>query len=75
MDRFTNSLHKEKLEIIIVHGVMLSIPHLATSSLASLMICAILLGLVLMVFLTTKMHTYMQTFIMQVQCNDRGSHS
>ena len=66
MDHFTNSAHKEKFEIIIVHGVMLFVPHLATSSLASLTICAILLGLMSMVFLATKMHTYMQTFNMQV---------
>ena len=71
MDRFTNSAHMDKLEIIIVRGVMLSIPILSASSLASLKICASFLGCQ---WLATKIH-YLQTLDMQVQHNDRGSHS
>ena len=56
MDHFTNSTHMEKLEITIVHGVMLSVPNLAASSLVTLTMCAILLGLVSAVFLTIKKH-------------------
>ena len=72
MDRFTNSTHMEMLEIIIVHGVILSNPDSA-SSLASLAICAFLLGLVSTIFLATKMH-YVQTLNRQVQHNDRALH-
>ena len=53
----------EKLEIYIVHGFMLSVPNSAASSLATLTICAILLGLVSAAFLATKQ--YLQALNMQ----------
>ena len=59
MDRFTNSTHMEKLELILVHGSMFSIHNSTTSLLASPMICAILLVLVSAAFLL-KRHFYIQ---------------
>ena len=53
----------ETLEIIIVHGLMFSVPNSATSSLATRTICAILLGLVSAVFLATRKY-YVQTLNM-----------
>ena len=50
----------EKLEIIIVQGGMLSISDSTASSLAGPTICAILLGLVSMVFLATKKQNLQQ---------------
>ena len=66
-DRFTNSAHMEKLELIIVHGSMFSIHNLASSSYDSLMICAILLVLVSTVFLV-KRRFYLRFLNMQMQC-------
>ena len=59
-DRFTNSAHMEKLEVIILHGRMFSIHNLSSSSLANPTICAILLVLVSAVFLT-KRCVYLQS--------------
>ena len=70
-DRFMNSAHMGKLEIITVHEVMLSIHNSSSSSLATLTICAVLLVLVLVVFLA-KTCIYLQSSKMQVQYRDRG---
>ena len=61
----------EKLELIIVPGNMFSIHNLATSSLASPTICAILLVLVSAAFLL-KRRFYLQCLNIEVQCSDRG---
>ena len=70
-DRFTNSAHMEKLELIIVHGSMFSIHNSSSSSLASPTICAILLVLASAVFLAKRLF-YLQSLNMLVQCSDRG---
>ena len=53
-DQFTNSAHMEKLECIIVHGIMHSVPNSASPLLATPTICAILLMLVTTRFLVTE---------------------
>ena len=58
------NLQIEKLECIIVHGIMHSVPNSASLSLATPRICAILLMLVMARFLVTEMD-YLQTF----KCN------
>ena len=50
-----NSAHMEKLECIIVHGTMPSVPISASPSLFTPTICAILLGLVMARFIATEM--------------------
>ena len=68
----------ERLECIIVHGIMPSVPNSATPSLATPTICAILLMVVTARFLVMEMD-YLQTFNMQLQYNERicmnSSHS
>ena len=54
----------EKLECIIVHGTMPSVPNLASPSLSTQTICAILLGLMTARFLATEMD-YLQTLNVQ----------
>ena len=49
IDQFTNSAHMEEVECIIVHGIMHSVSNLASPSLATPTICAILL-----MFLTVR---------------------
>ena len=65
-----NSAHMEMLQCIIVHGTMPSVPNSASPSLATPMICAILLMLVTARFLLTEMD-YLQTFNIKCEYNDR----
>ena len=64
----------EKLDCMIVHGAMLSDPNLASPSLATLMICGILLRLVTSRFFKIEMY-YLQTFNIEMQHKHRASHS
>ena len=64
----------EKLDSMIVHGAMLSDPNLASPSLATLMICGILLRLVTSRFFKTEMY-YLQTSNIEMQHKHRASHT
>ena len=61
----------EKLDCVIVHEAMLSDPNSASPTLATSMICAILLRSVTSRFLKTAMY-YLQTFNIEMQHKDRA---